>query len=124
MILSVAVFKDKYLRDKVEEMFTDTTRVDGVNTKDVMSDEKIEAYIEEAETRVKIDTQMHTLPDEEPFRYAVAMYVIANKISSGIVRIHSEDDTYINTYYANYKSAIKRLVKRRRGIAFTAKEEA
>jgi hypothetical protein len=117
MILTVDEFKTKYLRDKVNELFTVNETANGQNNTYIMSDDEIAYYLGEAETRVQIDTGFATLPVTEPVKYAIAMYAIANRVSSGIVKIHSESDTYINTYYSNYKNAVKKLRRKTHGWA-------
>lgn len=117
MILTVDEFKTKYLRDKVNELFTVNETVNGQNNTYIMADPEISYFLEEAETRVQIDTGFTTLPETEPVKYAIAMYAISSRISSGIVRVQSENDRYVNTYYVNYKNAVKKLRRKVHGIA-------
>lgn len=117
MILTVDEFKTKYLRDKVNELFTVNETANGQNNTYIMSDDEIAYYLDEAETRVQIDTGFSVLPETDPVKYAIAMYAIASRVSSGIVRVQTENDRYVNTYYVNYKNVVKQLRRKMHGMA-------
>ena len=109
MILSVEDFKTNYLCDKAKKLFP----VEG--DQDSVDDNAISVKLEASEIRVSLDTGFDTLPENKHFKYAVAMYCMAERVSGGIVKLHSESDSYVNTYYANYKNAIRRLRRKTHG---------
>ena len=109
MILTVTEFKENYLLDKAEEYFGDRNQVDKkmVTTVD---ETLIEKCLMQAEIQVQIDTNRNVLPkDSDQFKYAVAQYCLSQRVSSGLVKINSEDGTFVNTYYSNYIKIVKRL---------------
>jgi hypothetical protein len=108
MILTVQEFKDKYLLDKADDLFTTSTRQSGSNVKAV-DDNKIEQFLLQSEEQVKIDTNRTTLPETDVFKYAVATYCMSKVVSEGVVKIQADGDRYVNTYYANYINIVKRL---------------
>ncbi len=109
MILTVEEFKTRYLRDKALELFP--TEGD----QEVVDDPTIEKALQEAEIRVSLDTGFTEIPDTDHFRYAIAMYCLATRVSSGIITIHSDGETKINTYMSNYKDALKKLKRKIHG---------